>query len=86
MGALHGLAGAAPAVALLQITRFNTVGHGLAYLICFAAGTALGMAVYALAAGLIMSRAAQHSERWARRLGQATGLVSVVIGFYWLVR
>lgn len=86
MGALHGLAGAAPAIALLQVTRFDTVVQGMAYLLSYAIGTALGMAAYALLAGYIMGRTAIRSERWARRIGQGAGVLTILIGFFWLAR
>ena len=86
IGTLHGLAGAAPALALLQIARSDSVLQGMAYLGTFALGTALGMGLYALATGWLMGRAAIRSERWARRLGKLTGASTILIGIIWLLR
>ena len=86
IGALHGLAGAAPAIALLEVTRQASLLQGMAYLVVFAIGTAIGMALYALITGFLMGRAALASERWARVLGKLTGLGTVAIGVYWLFR
>jgi ABC-type nickel/cobalt efflux system permease component RcnA len=86
IGAVHGLAGAAPAIALLQVSRFDSVVHGTAYLLVFAIGTALSMALYALVTGYVVGRAAIASQRWARRLGLFTGVGTIAIGIFWLFR
>jgi len=86
LGALHGLAGAAPVVALVQVARFDSISAGVGYLLIFALGTALGMAMYAFVAGLLLSRVAAHSERWLRALGQATGCGTVTVGLIWITR
>jgi high-affinity nickel permease len=86
IGALHGLAGAAPAVALLQIARQESLMEGMAYLAAFAVGTAIGMAAYALITGFFMGRAAIASERLARGIGRLAGVSTAIIGFIWLLR
>jgi hypothetical protein len=85
IGALHGLAGAAPAIALLQVAR-STSFLRMSYLATFAVGTALGMALYALLTGWLVGRAAVRSERLARALGKFTGAGTIVIGIIWLLR
>lgn len=86
LGALHGLAGAAPVVALVQVARFESFTAGIGYLLIFALGTALGMAMYAFIVGLLLSRVAAQSERWLRLLGQATGFGTVMVGLIWIMR
>ena len=86
VGALHGLAGATPVIVLLQVARHESMVQGMAYLATFAIGTAIGMASYALITGYLMGRAAVVSEKWARMLGQLTGLSTIVIGIFWLLR
>jgi ABC-type nickel/cobalt efflux system permease component RcnA len=86
VGALHGLAGAAPAVALLQLSLLPSWIEGIAYLVLFAVGTALGMSVYALATGYLMGRMAIASALRARLLGKLTGLATISIGLYWVLR
>jgi nickel/cobalt transporter (NicO) family protein len=86
VGALHGLAGAAPAIALLQLAGPETVTHSVFYLLCFAMGTALGMAVYAVVAGYLLRRASERSLRTARMIGRLTGICTVAVGFVWLIR
>jgi nickel/cobalt transporter (NicO) family protein len=84
-GALHGLAGTAPVVALLPVTTLGSVWAAGAYLGLFAVGTAAAMALYAMFAGLIVGRAAAASGRLARSLAYATGVISFVIGVVWLL-
>jgi ABC-type nickel/cobalt efflux system permease component RcnA len=86
VGLLHGLAGTAPAVALVPLTSFETPAAGVLYLVLFAVGTACGMALYALLAGWIVGRAAFRSERTARRLAVVTGCVTMAVGLLWLGR
>jgi cytochrome c biogenesis protein CcdA len=86
VGALHGLAGAAPAVALLQIAKQESLMEGMAYLATFAVGTAIAMALYALVTGYFMGRLAIAAARGARVLGKLTGLGTIIIGILWLLR
>lgn len=86
MGLLHGLAGAAPAVALLPLARFQNAFGGVAYLLIFAAGTAASMSIYALCAGYMAGRATRFAEGFGRVVGQFAGLGTLVIGVIWLIR
>jgi len=86
VGVLHGLAGTAPAVALVPIASFDSALSGVLYLIIFAVGTACGMALYALLAGFVVGRAAFRSERMARRMAVVTGCVTIAVGALWLIR
>lgn len=86
MGLMHGLAGAAPAVALVPLATFETAGGGLAYLVIFAIGTVVSMTMFALFAGTLASRARLVTASAGRVISRATGLATIVIGFIWLVR
>jgi ABC-type nickel/cobalt efflux system permease component RcnA len=86
IGALHGLAGAAPALALLEISGGNSTLHGLYAIVVFAIGTALGMAAYAMLAGYVAGRAALASARIARVVSGGTGIITIAIGVAWLTR
>jgi ABC-type nickel/cobalt efflux system permease component RcnA len=86
VGLLHGLAGAAPAVALVPIASLQTAGPGILYLVLFAVGTAGGMVLYALLAGWVVGRAATRSGNLARILAIATGGVTTAVGLIWLAR
>lgn len=86
VGALHGLAGAAPSIALLQVARLDSIVQGMGYLFSFALGTALGMGLYAIFSGFLLRRASARSLGVARALSRATGLSTVIVGVIWLLR
>lgn len=86
IGLMHGLAGAAPAVALVPLAVIDSAVAGLGYLLFFAIGTAISMAAYAVAAGYFAGRASGFSERVGRGIGQLTGLTTIAIGIFWLIR
>jgi ABC-type nickel/cobalt efflux system permease component RcnA len=86
MGLLHGLAGAAPAVALVPLAMFHSAWSGLSYLLLFAVGTAASMSVYALFAGYFAGRAARFAAWVGRVIGQCAGWGTVAVGIFWLLR
>lgn len=86
VGLMHGLAGAAPAAALVPLALFDTALGGLSYLLIFAAGTAVSMSLYALLAGYMAGRATQLAASFGRFIGQLTGLSTIAIGIVWLIR
>lgn len=86
MGLMHGLAGAAPAVALVPLAMFDTAAGGLTYLVIFAIGTGLSMSMYALFAGFVAGRATRIAQSLGRTIGRVTGIATVVMGLIWLVR
>ncbi|MSR07225.1 MAG: hypothetical protein EXR93_09200 [Gemmatimonadetes bacterium] len=85
VGAVHGLAGSAPVVALVPVTLMPSLGAALGYLLAFGIGTILGMGAYAGAAALAVGRAAE-SVRLARGLAFGTAFLSMAVGVWWLVR
>lgn len=86
VGLMHGLAGAAPAVALVPLAVIESAAGGLGYLLLFALGTATSMAAYAVAFGFFAARASGISERFSLAMGQLTGLTTIAIGIFWLIR
>lgn len=86
IGLLHGLAGAAPAVALVPLALFDSAAGGLSYLLLFAAGTAASMSAYAMFAGFLAGRATRFAEWVGRAVGQFTGIGTIAIGLIWLIR
>lgn len=86
VGLLHGLAGAAPAVALVPLAMFDSAYGGISYLLLFAIGTAVSMSTYALFAGYVASRATRVAEKFGRGVGQLTGVGTIIIGIIWLIR
>ena len=86
VGLMHGLAGAAPAVALVPLAMFDTAFGGIGYLLLFAIGTAVSMSVYALFAGFLAGRATRAATAFGRAIGQLTGVSTIIIGVVWLIR
>jgi hypothetical protein len=86
IGVLHGSAGAAPVVALMQMVGFDSALGGMGYLLAFALGTAAGMSLYAILVGYLMGRTALAAQRWTRWLGRLTGAGTVAVGILWLLR
>ncbi|AJQ92165.1 hypothetical protein [Gynuella sunshinyii] len=85
VGMLHGLAGSAPALALVPVMSQAQFIVALGYVLVFSAGVLLSMLLVGLGLGLL-----QHSLRqWSLQLfqwcryGVATG--SVLLGGYWMV-
>jgi hypothetical protein len=81
IGVVHGLAGSA-AVALLVLSTIQHAGWGLVYLVCFGAGTILGMAVLTAAMSLPLAAAARRFSSIERRLAHLTGALSVAFGIF----
>jgi cytochrome c biogenesis protein CcdA len=85
IGLVHGLAGAAPAVALVPLAAMDSAAAGMGYLGLFAIGTAISMAAYACAAGYLAERANGFGERAGRFVAQFTGVGTIAIGLFWLI-
>jgi len=86
MGALHGLAGTAPAVALMPLVATDSVAAGALFLAMFGVGTAVAMVFYALFAGVVADRTARRSVALGRTLARITGLGTAAVGVWWLVQ
>ena len=85
VGAVHGLAGTVPVVALLPLTLIDDPGAAIGYLAAFGIGTVAAMGVYAMVAAMAV-RATARSVHTARVAGFVTACASVVVGALWLVR
>ncbi len=85
VGALHGLAGTAPVVALIPVTLMPSMSAAITYLVLFGLGTTAGMGAYAGLAAVAVSRAASF-ERLARAVAFGTAAASAAVGTWWLIR
>lgn len=85
VGALHGLAGTAPVMALLPVTLMPGIWPALGYLGAFGVGTVLAMGLYSVLAAVAAARAAS-SVRLARAVARATAVASFGVGIWWIVR
>lgn len=86
VGVLHGLAGSAPALALVPVVSQGQFGMALMYLLVFSFGVAVAMVAFGLGLGTLQ-RKLQHLNQTlfqASRYLIASG--SVVLGGYWLMQ
>jgi hypothetical protein len=83
VGALHGLAGTVPVVALIPVTLMTGKSAAIVYLGVFSAGTILAMSAYAALAAVAVHRVAA-SARLARSVAFATAAASVLVGVWWI--
>jgi hypothetical protein len=81
---MHGLAGAAPAVALIPLAASDTAMR-VGYLMMFALGTLVAMSFYAMIAGYFANRSSRINHRVPQILGRLTGLSTIAIGVLWMI-
>lgn len=81
VGVVHGLAGSA-AVALLVLPLIQNSLWALSYLLIFGAGTIGGMMLITAAIALPFACAATRSAAFHRRLGFASGFLSMGFGIF----
>lgn len=85
VGAVHGLAGSAPVVALIPVALMDNLVSAFGYLLAFGVGTIAAMALFAAVASFAVSgigRSLQTLRMIARLMAVASGCV----GVWWLVR
>jgi sulfite exporter TauE/SafE len=84
IGILHGLAGSAPALALIPAMMQTSLSHAMGYLMLFSVAVLCSMVAFGLSLGLVQKKLQQKSVRvfnWSRK---AIAFAAVGIGFYWL--
>lgn len=81
VGLVHGLAGSGALTALV-FTQLPGTAARILYMTLFGAGSIVGMAIASGLAGAALQLAAR-SESVRRRIGLATGLLSIVVGLLW---
>jgi ABC-type nickel/cobalt efflux system permease component RcnA len=84
VGAVHGMAGTAPIVALIPVTLFGGFWPAIGYLAAFGAGTILAMGLYAFLAA-VAARRVSSTVSAARGVALATGLASLGVGVWWII-
>lgn len=85
VGAIHGLAGTAPVVALIPVTVMPHRWAAIGYLAAFGVGTVGAMSLYAALAAVAATRTSS-SVGLARSVALATALASFGVGIWWIVR
>jgi nickel/cobalt exporter len=86
VGILHGLAGSAPALALIPAMMQTSLLEAMAYLVLFSAGVLSSMVIFGLSFGLVQKKLQQKSIKifnWSRKI---IASAAVGIGFYWLAQ
>jgi len=79
VGVVHGLAGSA-AVALLVLTTIRDSRWAIAYLVVFGVGSIAGMMLITMSMASVFRFVGSGREDFSRRLGVASGLISLVFG------
>lgn len=86
VGILHGLAGSAPALALIPAMMQTSLLEATGYLLLFSAGVLFSMVTFGLSFGLMQKKLQQKSVKvfnWSRKV---IASAAVGIGFYWLAQ
>ncbi len=97
MGALHGLAGSAPVLALIPITLLDNFQHAVYYLLMFSIGTTLSMMFYAILAALAIQRVSLRAVNNVegsrsgdllnvRLITRCISGVTILVGLWWIIR
>lgn len=84
LGAVHGLAGSAPVLALIPVTLLTSFNQALTYLLLFSVGTTLSMMAYAGLAAAAM-QCLSLSQRHVVRLTMSIAIATIAVGLWWLV-
>lgn len=84
VGVLHGLAGSAPALALVPAVAQGELWVSIAYLVLFSVGVMLSMMVFGLGLGSLQKKLAQRSARLFQGLRYGIAGASIALGSFWL--
>lgn len=81
VGLVHGLAGSGALTAIV-FAQLSGSAARIAYMVLFGAGSIVGMAIASGLAGATLQILARSGEV-RRRIGLATGVISIVVGLSW---
>ena len=84
IGVLHGLAGSSHFLGVLPILAFPTRVQALAYLLTFALGTIVSMALFSFLMGSLASRCAASSTKVYRGLMSFCATAAILVGCFWM--
>jgi sulfite exporter TauE/SafE len=85
VGAVHGLAGSAPVLALIPVAGMESVWFGLGYAVLFSSGVLLSMLAFGLFFGRLQNWIAGFGQRIFQINRGAMALISISFGAYWLI-
>ena len=83
IGLLHGLAGSSHFLGVLPILAFPTRQQALGYLLTFALGTIISMAMFSWLMGRLASRCAATGTKFYRGLMSFCAATAMVVGCFW---
>lgn len=86
VGSLHGLAGSAPALALIPLASQGDIYAVIGYLLVFSTGVMLSMVLFGLGLGSVqkwLSLRCKRIDYWSQRF---IALASTVVGCLWLYK
>lgn len=86
VGMLHGLAGSAPAMALVPSIANGQLSYALIYLSVFSLGVAIAMVVFGLGLGAVQQFLREHYQRLFMLSRYIIAIGSVVLGCFWLAQ
>jgi nickel/cobalt exporter len=84
VGILHGLAGSAPALALIPAMMHTSLAEAMGYLLLFSTGVLFSMVAFGLSFGLVQKQLQQKSVRVFNGSRKVIASAAVGIGCYWL--
>jgi ABC-type nickel/cobalt efflux system permease component RcnA len=85
VGGIHGLAGSG-ALVLLSMHAMGSGLLALAYIVCFALGSILGMAAFSLVLSLPLTMAPSLVERTAGKIEAVLGVATIAVGCWMAVQ
>lgn len=86
VGSLHGLAGSAPALALIPVASQGDMSTITMYLLVFSLGVMLSMMLFGLCLGSIqrfLKNGYQRAQYWSQRF---IAITSMLVGCFWLYK
>ncbi|MEY8200288.1 MAG: sulfite exporter TauE/SafE family protein [Colwellia sp.] len=86
VGSLHGLAGSAPALALIPIASQEQMSTIIMYLLVFSLGVMLSMMLFGLCLGSIqrfLKKTHQRAQYWSQKFIATT---SILVGCFWFYK
>ncbi len=86
VGVVHGLAGSAPALALVPAVAHGELTAALVYLLVFSFGVMLSMLVFGLGFGAAQQYLQQQHIKLFNRCRYGIAAASVIMGAYWVSR
>lgn len=84
VGMLHGLAGSAPALALVPVMANGQLAMAVAYLLIFSLGVVLSMMLFGLSLGLFQNKLQQFNLRMFQFSRHLIAGSSIMLGGFWL--